>query len=78
MIRLLEKFPINVLFYHKIVQFDCTTCAFFFTVALDLINNEIEILNFNKNRLAVQMDKDQMFRKMSKLGIKGPDNLKHI
>ena len=24
------------------------------------------------------MDKDQMFRKMSKLGIKGPDNLLEI
>lgn len=36
------------------------------------------MLNFNKSRINVQMENNQYYRKLSKAGIKGPDNLKYI
>ena len=51
---------------------------FFFTVAVELMHHHIEMLSFNKSRIDIQMENNQFYRKLSKVGIKGPDNLKHV
>lgn len=42
------------------------------------MHHNIEMLSFNKSRIEIQMENNQFYRKLSKVGIKGPDNLKHV
>lgn len=51
---------------------------FYYKVTLELIRHHNQFLSFNRSLLKRQMTQKQMYRKMSRQGVKAPDRIKHV